>query len=105
MDMYRNGLTYRFLRNMSNVVIPFGFGLSYTTFAYKNASATKYNFNPCDVIAVTVVVENMGDMSGDEIVQLYVVRSPPHNEVCVCVCVCVCRLIIIRINITIRKAN
>ena len=83
MDMYRNGLTYRFIHNASNVVIPFGFGLSYTAFAYINASVARHTIKACDTITVTVTVKNIGQMSGDEVVQLYAVHpsaSPNHTR-------------------------
>ena len=51
---------------------PFGFGLSYTTFAYSNLkiSSDKMNFN--ENVKVTVDVTNTGNYEGKEVVQLYV---------------------------------
>lgn len=51
---------------------PFGFGLSYTTFAYDSmvVSAKEYAFS--DTITASVKVTNTGDVEGEEIVQLYV---------------------------------
>lgn len=66
-----NGLTYRY--TTSNVTVPFGHGLSYTSFAYSglttNATAGQ---DPLAPIAVTVSVKNTGATDGDEVVQLYV---------------------------------
>ena len=45
---------------------PFGYGLSYTTFAYSNLTATPNG--------VTVTVENTGDRAGDEVVQVYIAK-------------------------------
>ena len=46
---------------------PFGFGLSYTTFAIDNLKAVDEG----DVIRVSVEVENSGDREGAEVVQVY----------------------------------
>lgn len=50
---------------------PFGYGLSYTTFAYSNLTVTPAVQTPGGTIEVSVDVENTGDRAGDEIVQLY----------------------------------
>ncbi len=50
----------------------FGYGLSYTNFAYTNLSTDKTNYKLNDKIAVTVVVKNTGNFAGKEVVQLYV---------------------------------
>jgi len=54
------------------VLFPFGFGLSYTTFAYSNAKVSATNFNDVDGVTVTVDVTNTGKLAGKEIVQVYV---------------------------------
>ncbi|HEU5184869.1 MAG TPA: beta-glucosidase BglX [Gemmatimonadaceae bacterium] len=51
---------------------PFGHGLSYTTFAYRNLRLSRATMRPSDTLVVTVEVTNTGDRAGDEIVQLYV---------------------------------
>ena len=73
-DLYAgNGTTYRYFNG--DVLFPFGFGLSYTTFEYSNLR-TNVSGNmlddPCAIINVTVSVKNTGKMDGDEVVQLYV---------------------------------
>jgi len=50
----------------------FGYGLSYTNFAYTNLSTDKKNYKLNDKIAVVVKVKNTGSFSGKEVVQLYV---------------------------------
>lgn len=50
---------------------PFGYGLSYTTFAYSNLKVDKTNFTADDVLTVTVDVKNTGDRVGKEPVLLY----------------------------------
>jgi beta-glucosidase len=50
---------------------PFGFGLSYTTFAYSNLTGSGATLAD-DTLTVTVDVTNTGPRSGSEVVQLYV---------------------------------
>lgn len=54
------------------VLFPFGYGLSYTTFAYSNATTSAKTFKDVDGVTVTVDVTNTGDVAGKEIVQVYV---------------------------------
>jgi len=51
---------------------PFGFGLSYTKFAYHDLTIDKMKYSPGEDIHVSVKVTNTGDMTGKEVVQLYV---------------------------------
>ena len=51
---------------------PFGHGLSYTTFEYSNAKASKPVMKKGGTIKVSVDVTNTGDVDGAEIVQLYI---------------------------------
>jgi beta-glucosidase len=50
---------------------PFGYGLSYTTFAYSNLKVDKSQFTASDVLTVTVDVKNTGSRAGKESVLLY----------------------------------
>jgi hypothetical protein len=52
---------------------PFGYGLSYTTFAYSNLQSTA---NADGTMDVAVDVKNTGDVRGDEVVQVYVSPGP-----------------------------
>lgn len=54
------------------VSFPFGFGLGYTTFEYKNPSVDKTSFKDVDGLKVSVEVTNIGKMAGKETVQVYV---------------------------------
>ena len=54
------------------VLFPFGFGLSYTTFAYSNMQVSAESFKDVDGLSVMVDVTNTGDVAGKEIVQVYV---------------------------------
>ena len=50
---------------------PFGFGLSYTTFAYESLKVNPIEFTADDVLTVTVDVANTGQVDGKEAVLLY----------------------------------
>jgi beta-glucosidase len=51
---------------------PFGFGLSYTTFAISNLNVSASQVKVGDVVTVTANVTNTGQVAGDEVVQLYI---------------------------------
>jgi beta-glucosidase len=53
-------------------LFPFGFGLSYTTFAYSDLRISPARITSDDTATVTVKVTNTGKRAGDEIVQLYI---------------------------------
>ena len=59
------------------VLFPFGYGLSYTSFTYSNARASKKTFKDTEGVTVTVDVTNTGKLAGKEIVQLYVHDRKP----------------------------
>jgi beta-glucosidase len=50
----------------------FGFGLSYTTFAYSDLKINKNTFGPDENATINVTVKNTGSKEGKEVVQLYV---------------------------------
>jgi len=52
-------------------LFPFGFGLSYTTFAYSDLAVTPAQVKLGEPVHVTVTVRNTGSRSGAEVVQLY----------------------------------
>jgi beta-glucosidase len=54
------------------VLFPFGYGLSYTTFEYRNAKVSANNFKDVDGLTVTVDVTNTGKLAGKETVQVYI---------------------------------
>jgi len=53
-------------------LFPFGFGLSYTTFAYSNAKINPAKIGVAGETKVSVTVTNTGRRAGDETVQLYI---------------------------------
>lgn len=53
-------------------IYPFGYGLSYTTFAYKNLRISPEPSRTQGSFRVSCEVTNTGDRRGDEVVQLYI---------------------------------
>jgi beta-glucosidase len=53
-------------------LFPFGFGLSYSIFDYKNLNIVPDEINTSQNIKVSVDVTNSGKKDGEEIVQLYI---------------------------------
>jgi len=51
---------------------PFGYGLSYTSFEYKNLKLAKTSFQKGEKIELSVDVTNTGNVDGKEVVQLYI---------------------------------
>ncbi len=66
------GRTYRFFTG--EPLYPFGYGLSYTTFAFSNLKFDKESVGANDDLAATVEVKNTGKMAGDAVVQIYLSR-------------------------------
>ena len=67
-DYNMKGRTYRYFEG--EPLYPFGYGLSYTTFSYRNLTAPAES-QKGGKINVSVEVENSGKRQGDEVVQLY----------------------------------
>jgi beta-glucosidase len=69
----------RFTRNYLDVALeplfPFGWGLSYTTFAFSDPVVATLKLKGSDTLEVRVEVKNTGDRAGKEVAQLYV-RDP-----------------------------
>jgi beta-glucosidase len=65
-DYSMTGRTYRYMTD--EPLYPFGFGLSYTTFSYRDIHIAPPAASGFDV---AVTVENTGDVAADEVVQFY----------------------------------
>ncbi|WP_417885822.1 beta-glucosidase BglX [Zunongwangia sp.] len=75
----------QYLDVSNSPLYPFGFGLSYTDFEYKNITASADKLPMDGTITLSATVTNTGDFDGEEVVQLYIhdkVRSitPPLKE-------------------------
>jgi beta-glucosidase len=66
----RDGRTYMYFKGKP--LYPFGFGLSYTTFACGNIKTSSEKLDKNGEVSVSVDVKNTGSRTGDEVVQLYV---------------------------------
>src|SRR5690606_12764970 len=62
--------TYRYLEK--EPLYPFGYGLSYTRFEYRDIQLSSARIGPGDEVEVSAIVKNVGERAGDEVVQLYV---------------------------------
>ena len=66
----RHGRTYMYFDGKP--LYPFGYGLSYTTFTYRDLKTSTPSLPAAGAIDVSVRVKNTGKRAGDEVVQLYV---------------------------------
>lgn len=73
----RKGKTYLYMD--SEPLFPFGYGLSYTKFNYRNISADKSSVALGDTVRVSLDVTNTGASDGEEVVQIY--ASYPGSKV------------------------
>jgi beta-glucosidase len=79
------GRTYRYFRG--EPLYPFGYGLSYTTFAYRDLALSATRVKAGDPLTVSATVTNTGDREGEEVVQLYITDlaasvATPISQLC-----------------------
>ena len=67
------GRTYRYFAGQP--LYGFGYGLSYTTFAYSHLKLSQANLAAAEPLTVEADVTNTGKRTGDEVVELYL-RGP-----------------------------
>ncbi len=72
-DYSMAGRTYRYFAGQP--LYGFGFGLSYTTFAYSHLKLSQANLAAAEPLTVETDVTNIGKRAGDEVVELYL-RGP-----------------------------
>jgi beta-glucosidase len=76
-DYSMKNRTYRYFSG--EPLYPFGYGLSYTKFSYSGLELPVH-VDAGSAVSVKVQVKNVGDRSGDEVVQLYL-RPAPNAKV------------------------
>ncbi len=69
-DYQMVGRTYRYFKG--SALYPFGYGLSYTRFAYGAPQVSKTTLAAGQGVSVTAEVKNLGSRDGDAVAQLYV---------------------------------
>ncbi len=69
----RDGRTYMYAKQKP--LYAFGFGLSYTSFAYSHLKVSTTTLKSGETATVSVEVKNTGDRAGDEVVQMYVTHE------------------------------
>ncbi|MEH7418052.1 glycoside hydrolase family 3 N-terminal domain-containing protein [Neobacillus drentensis] len=62
----------KYLDGPNEPLYPFGFGLSYTTFAYSAVTLDKNQMSRKEEIQASITIRNTGTMPGEEVVQLYI---------------------------------
>ena len=73
-DYSMRGRTYRYFTGKP--LYGFGFGLSYTSFAYKHLKIAPSQVNAGNPVKVQADVRNTGAVAGDEVVELYLTQPP-----------------------------
>ncbi len=77
-DYSMKNRTYRFFRGRP--LYPFGYGLSYTSFAFSDLKIAKNSWKQDDVISLTLKVSNTGNKDGEEVVQVYVRKADARPD-------------------------
>jgi beta-glucosidase len=80
MDDYdiKNNRTYMYFTGTP--MYPFGFGLSYTSFAYDNLTLASTSIAPSQSVTITANVKNTGSRAGDEVPQMYIHEVAPSMK-------------------------
>ena len=69
-DYSMKNRTYKFMKE--DPLYPFGYGLSYTTFEYKDLSVSSAEIKRGESLTASLECTNTGEIAGDEVVQLYI---------------------------------
>jgi beta-glucosidase len=76
-DYSMSNRTYRYFKG--EVMYPFGFGLSYSSFKYASPHVSSTKIHAGDSVTVSAEVRNAGSRDGDEVAELYI--KPPQTAV------------------------
>ncbi|MCE1197521.1 MAG: beta-glucosidase BglX [Marinilabiliales bacterium] len=68
----KNKFTSKYLDIPNEPLYPFGYGLSYTTFAYGDVMLSKEQLQGNETLLAKIKVTNTGKFTGEEVVQLYI---------------------------------
>jgi beta-glucosidase len=77
-DIRKGKRTYQYFDG--DPLYPFGYGLSYTSFRYRNLVLSAGRITADDQVTLSIDVENAGDIAGDEVVQLYMRAESPRLQ-------------------------
>jgi beta-glucosidase len=67
-----NHYSSKYIDAPNTPLFPFGYGLSYTTFSYKDLALSSKKIVTDGIVKVTVNVTNSGNRDGEEVVQMYI---------------------------------
>lgn len=76
-DYSMKGRTYRYMKE--EPLYPFGYGLSYTSFAYRDGKLSETVISKEQSVNLTIDLVNTGEQDGEEVVQVYI-QYPDHPE-------------------------
>src|SRR5437763_1893649 len=86
-DKHATAITYdlwhgyrKLERDGAQPAFPFGFGLSYTTYAYSNLQLAQDRLGADDTLEARIDVTNTGKVAGEEVVQLYIAAQGSKVE-------------------------
>jgi len=67
-----NKYTSKYIDIPNAPLYPFGFGLSYTEYSYSDLRISRDTISKDQILTTSILVENRGEVPGEEIIQLYV---------------------------------
>src|SRR5690606_22183649 len=67
---------------VDGALYPFGYGLSYTTFEYKDLKISSKQIGLKEDVMVSCTIKNTGKRDGDEVVQLYIHEERSYVSTC-----------------------
>jgi beta-glucosidase len=68
----KNKFSSKYLDTPNEPVYPFGYGLSYTSFAYSDIRLSKTQLKGNETLTASVNITNSGKIAGEEVVELYI---------------------------------